>query len=80
MAAYLRSLVRVSMGEGLRFLWAEPFLGVTTLIFGLCNFIGTGLVLTTIVIAERAVNMMRANNFICRDHTTRPWGGQVITG
>ena len=34
----------------------------------------------TIVIAERAVNMMRANTFICRDHTTRPWGGQVITG
>ena len=37
--------MRPSMREGLRFLWDEPFLRVTTILFGLLNPIGPALIL-----------------------------------
>jgi predicted MFS family arabinose efflux permease len=47
-----RARVRPAVREGLRFVWAQPFLRVTTLIFGLANFIGPGLFFTTLVLAK----------------------------
>ena len=41
------------MREGFRFLWTQPFLRTTTLLFGLGNFIGPGLLLAIVVIAKR---------------------------
>jgi hypothetical protein len=48
-----RSSVRDRMVAGLRFLWNHPFLRASTLMFGLANFIGAGMPLALIVLAER---------------------------
>lgn len=48
----VRERARVSMREGLRFLWQEPFLRITTILFGLLNPIGPALVLITIVVGR----------------------------
>jgi Transmembrane secretion effector len=48
-----RVRTRPSVREGLRFLWATPFLRVTAVGFGLLNPVGQALVLSTIVIAKR---------------------------
>jgi Transmembrane secretion effector len=47
-----RSPLRVRVAEGFRFLWGQPFLRTCALLFGLANFIGPGLLLAVVVIAE----------------------------
>jgi hypothetical protein len=47
------SPLRLQIGEGFRFLWSHPFLRTSSLLFGLGNFIGSGLVLGVVVIARR---------------------------
>jgi hypothetical protein len=45
--------LRSRLGEGARFLWGQPFLRTTALLFGVGNFIGPGLVLVILVIGRR---------------------------
>lgn len=45
--------LRAQLGEGARFLWRHPFLRTTTLIFGIANFIGPGLILVIVVAGRR---------------------------
>lgn len=45
--------LRVRIGEGFRFLWSKPFLRTSAILFGLGNFIGTGLPLAVVVIGRR---------------------------
>jgi len=45
--------IRSRVTEGFRFLWDHPYLRVTTLLFGLANFIAPGLLLTLVVIARQ---------------------------
>jgi MFS family permease len=47
-----RSRLRDRLAEGWRFLWGEPFLRTTTFLYGLTNFIGPGVVLGIVVVAE----------------------------
>jgi predicted MFS family arabinose efflux permease len=44
---------RSRLAEGFRFLWTQPFLRTTALLFGLGNFIGPGLLLAVVVIGRR---------------------------
>jgi hypothetical protein len=44
--------LRERFAEGLRFVWHHPFLRTTSLLFGLGNFIGPGLLLAVVVIGE----------------------------
>jgi MFS family permease len=45
--------IRSRVTEGFRFLWDHPYLRVTTLLFGLANFIAPGLLLTLVVVARQ---------------------------
>jgi hypothetical protein len=47
------SPVRSRLTEGVRFLWSEPFLRTSALLFGLANFIGPGVLLAVVVIGSR---------------------------
>src|SRR6188472_2463268 len=44
--------LRTRLSEGFRFLWAHPFLRTCAFLFGLANFIGPGVLLAIVVIAE----------------------------
>lgn len=44
------SSLRSQLAEGFRFLWNHPFLRTTSLLFGLANFIGPGVLLAIVVI------------------------------
>jgi len=44
--------LRTRLAEGFRFLWAHPFLRTCAFLFGLANFIGPGVLLAIVVIAE----------------------------
>jgi hypothetical protein len=44
------STLRSRVAEGFRFLWSRPFLRTCTLLFGLANFLGPGLLLAIVVI------------------------------
>jgi hypothetical protein len=44
--------LRARFAEGLRFVWGQPFLRTTALLFGLGNFIGPGLLLAVVVIGQ----------------------------
>jgi hypothetical protein len=48
-----RSSLRARLAEGFRFLWGHPFLRTGTLLFGLANFIGPGILLAVVVIGRR---------------------------
>jgi len=43
----------VRVAEGIRFLWAHPFLRTCALLFGLANFLGPGLLLAVVVVGRR---------------------------
>jgi hypothetical protein len=45
--------LRAQIGEGLRYLWAQPFLRVTTFLYGIGNFIGPGVLLALVVVGGR---------------------------
>jgi MFS family permease len=45
--------LRARVAEGLRFLWGHPFLRTTTLLYGLANFIGPGVLLAIVVVGRR---------------------------
>jgi hypothetical protein len=45
--------LRAQLAEGWRFLWHQPFLRVTTFLYGLTNFIGPGVLLCVVVIGAR---------------------------
>lgn len=45
--------LRARLGAGFRFLWTNPYLRTTALLFSLGNFIAPGLVLAIVVIARR---------------------------
>ena len=45
--------LRSRLTEGFRFLWDQPFLRTTSLLFGLANFIGPGVLLAIVVIGEQ---------------------------
>ena len=45
--------LRSRLAEGFRFLWRQPFLRTSALLFGLANFIGPGLLLAVVVIGTR---------------------------
>jgi len=47
------SPLRERFAAGFRFLWSQPFLRTTALLFGLGNFIGPGLLLAIVVIGRR---------------------------
>lgn len=47
------SRLRSRLAEGFRFLWRQPFLRTSALLFGLANFIGPGLLLAVVVIGTR---------------------------
>jgi MFS family permease len=44
--------LRTRVAEGFRFLWAHPFLRTCAFLFGLANFVGPGVLLAIVVIAE----------------------------
>ena len=48
-----REGLRSRVAEGFRFLWREPFVRTTTFLYGLTNFIGTGLLLAIVVVGDR---------------------------
>jgi MFS family permease len=48
-----RSPLRSRLAEGWRFLWGMPFQRTTAFLFGLANFIGTGVLFAIVVIAEQ---------------------------
>jgi len=48
-----RSSLRSRLAEGVRFLWGHPFLRTCALLFGLCNFVGPGVLLAVVVIGKR---------------------------
>jgi predicted MFS family arabinose efflux permease len=48
-----REGLRSRIAEGFRFLWREPFVRTTTFLYGLTNFIGTGLLLAIVVVGDR---------------------------
>ena len=48
-----REGLRARVAEGFRFLWREPFVRTTTFLYGLTNFIGTGLLLAIVVVGDR---------------------------
>jgi MFS family permease len=52
-ADHLVASLRGRVAEGFRFLWRQPFLRTSTFLYGLTNFIGPGLLLTIVVLAER---------------------------
>jgi hypothetical protein len=45
--------LRTRLVEGVRFLWGQPFLRTTMLLFGLGNFIGPGVLLAVVVIGTQ---------------------------
>jgi hypothetical protein len=45
--------LRAELAEGWRFLWHQPFLRTTTFLYGLTNFIGPGVLLSVVIVAER---------------------------
>jgi MFS family permease len=47
-----RTPLRARLAEGFRFLWGNAFLRTVALLFGLANFIGPGVLLAIVVIAE----------------------------
>jgi len=47
-----RPATRPRLAEGWRFLWAQPFLRVTTFLYGLANFIVPGLLLAVVVVGK----------------------------
>jgi MFS family permease len=47
-----RARLRARMAEGFRFLWDNPFLRTVSLLFGLANFIGPGVLFAIVVIGE----------------------------
>jgi hypothetical protein len=47
------SALRSRLAEGFRYLWSRPFLRTSTLLFGLANFLGPGLLLAVVVIGTR---------------------------
>jgi hypothetical protein len=48
-----RTPLRARVTEGFRFLWRQPFLRTTTLLYGLSNFIGPGILLVVVVVGDR---------------------------
>jgi Transmembrane secretion effector len=49
----VRTSMRSRLAEGFRYLWNQPFLRTSALLFGLANFIGPGLLLALVVIGQR---------------------------
>jgi Transmembrane secretion effector len=49
----VRTSMRSRLAEGFRYLWNQPFLRTSALLFGLANFIGPGLLLAVVVIGQR---------------------------
>ncbi|HEY1368543.1 MAG TPA: MFS transporter [Gaiellaceae bacterium] len=47
------SSLRAQIAEGVRFLWSHPFLRVTTLLYGLGNFLMPGVLLVVVVVGKR---------------------------
>jgi len=47
-----RARLRARVAEGFRFLWDNPFLRTVSLLFGLANFIGPGVLFAIVVIGE----------------------------
>jgi predicted MFS family arabinose efflux permease len=47
------SRLRSRLAEGFRFLWSQPFLRTCALLFGIGNFLGTGLIFALVVIGTR---------------------------
>lgn len=47
-----RPAARPRIAEGWRFLWGQPFLRVTTFLYGLANVIGPGLLLAVVILGE----------------------------
>src|SRR5205823_2557442 len=45
--------LRSRLMEGFRFVWGQPFLRTSALLFGLTNFIGPGVLLAVVVIGTR---------------------------
>jgi hypothetical protein len=45
--------LRARVADGFRFLWGQPFLRTCAFLFGLANFVGTGLLLALVVIGRR---------------------------
>jgi hypothetical protein len=45
--------LRARVGEGMRFLWSQPFVRTTTFLYGLTNFIGPGLLFLVVVLGTR---------------------------
>jgi MFS family permease len=45
--------LRRRLGEGLHFLWGQPFLRTTALLWGLSNFTGPGVLLVLVVVGRR---------------------------
>jgi hypothetical protein len=45
--------LRSRLAEGFRFMWSRPFLRTCALLFGLANFIGSGVLLAVVVIGRR---------------------------
>jgi MFS family permease len=45
--------LRSQLAEGVRFLWGQPFLRTSALLFGLANFIGPGLLFAIVVLGRR---------------------------
>jgi MFS family permease len=48
-----RSSLRSRFGEGFRFLWDQPFLRTCAFLFGLANFLDTGLLFAIVVIGKQ---------------------------
>ena len=46
------SSLRTRLAEGIRFLWAHPFIRTCAFLFGLANFVGPGVLLAILVIGE----------------------------
>lgn len=48
-----RQPLPAAVHEGIRFLWHQPFLRATALLYAVSNFIGTGMLLVVVVVGER---------------------------
>jgi MFS family permease len=48
-----RASVRTRLAEGFRFVWSQPFLRTSALLFGLTNFIGPGVLFAVVVIGKQ---------------------------
>jgi MFS family permease len=48
-----RASLRTRLAEGFRFVWSQPFLRTSALLFGLTNFIGPGVLFAVVVIGKQ---------------------------